>query len=245
MKLIIAHLPTEAFEQARTELFDVGVTRTTISEVRSSGPWSATALSYRGAPLDIHLRTELRLECLASPEQAPAVVDVLCGHASSAGLAGRVVVLDLEELHVGWTEDAITPGDPRFDELLARCHFDEQGPPEARRAVIVVHVARIADSCGYGVPLMSYEGERPHHNTPAYPLDHPATGSVVLEIAVGEIGGNIGQGFAAIAAGLGSLETLPVDVGCVDRRRVETVRTALAIEVIGHENGQGIRLLSG
>jgi hypothetical protein len=26
----------------------------------------------------------------------------------------------------------------------------------------VVHVERIADSCGYGVPLLSYEGERPH-----------------------------------------------------------------------------------
>jgi hypothetical protein len=25
-----------------------------------------------------------------------------------------------------------------------------------------VHVERIAGSCGYGVPLMSYEGERPH-----------------------------------------------------------------------------------
>ena len=31
------------------------------------------------------------------------------------------------------------------------------------RAIIVVDVQRIADSCGYGVPLMSYEGERPHH----------------------------------------------------------------------------------
>jgi hypothetical protein len=60
--------------------------------------------------------------------------------------------------------EIVTPEDPRFDELLARCHFDEQGPPEARRAVIIVHVARIADSCGYGVPLMSYEGERPHHD---------------------------------------------------------------------------------
>ncbi len=30
------------------------------------------------------------------------------------------------------------------------------------RAFIVVHVTRIADSCGYGVPLMAYEGERPH-----------------------------------------------------------------------------------
>jgi len=60
--------------------------------------------------------------------------------------------------------EVVAPGDPRFDELLVGCDFDELGPPEARRAVIVVHVERIADSCGYGVPLMSYEGERPHHD---------------------------------------------------------------------------------
>jgi predicted pyridoxine 5'-phosphate oxidase superfamily flavin-nucleotide-binding protein len=33
---------------------------------------------------------------------------------------------------------------------------------EQRRAVIRVDVQRIADSCGFGVPLMSYEGERPN-----------------------------------------------------------------------------------
>ena len=60
--------------------------------------------------------------------------------------------------------EVVTPDDPRFAELLDRCAFDELGPPQARRAVIVVHVERIADSCGYGVPLMSYEGERPHHD---------------------------------------------------------------------------------
>jgi hypothetical protein len=60
--------------------------------------------------------------------------------------------------------EVVSLGDPRFDELLARCEFDDMGPPEARRAVIVVHVARIGDSCGYGVPLMSHEGERPHYD---------------------------------------------------------------------------------
>jgi predicted pyridoxine 5'-phosphate oxidase superfamily flavin-nucleotide-binding protein len=60
--------------------------------------------------------------------------------------------------------EVITPADSRFDELLERCAFDELGPPEARRTVVVVHVERIADSCGYGVPLMGYEGERPHHD---------------------------------------------------------------------------------
>ena len=119
MKLIIAYLPTEAFEQARTALLDVGVTRTTISEVRSSGPSASKTLHYRGAALETNLRSELRLECLADAEQSPAVVDVLRGHASQAGLAGRVAVLDLEELHVCWSDDAITPADPRFD--MAAC----------------------------------------------------------------------------------------------------------------------------
>jgi hypothetical protein len=60
--------------------------------------------------------------------------------------------------------EVVAKDDPRFDDLLERCDFDELGPPEARRAVILVRVERIADSCGYGVPLMSYEGERPHHD---------------------------------------------------------------------------------
>jgi hypothetical protein len=33
--------------------------------------------------------------------------------------------------------------------------------------VVVVDVTRVSDSCGYGVPLMSYEGERPHHTKSA------------------------------------------------------------------------------
>ena len=34
---------------------------------------------------------------------------------------------------------------------------------QARRAIVDVDVTRISDSCGYGVPLMSYEGSREHH----------------------------------------------------------------------------------
>ena len=54
------------------------------------------------------------------------------------------------------------PDDPEFAALIERCGFDEPSIPEARRAVIVVDVERVADSCGYGVPLMSYTGRRPH-----------------------------------------------------------------------------------
>ncbi len=58
--------------------------------------------------------------------------------------------------------EVVTPAEPRFAELLERGGFDQPSAPEARRALIVVDVARIADSCGYGVPLMTYEAQRPH-----------------------------------------------------------------------------------
>jgi len=38
--------------------------------------------------------------------------------------------------------------------------FDTDPPPGSERAVIRVDVERIADSCGYGVPVMEYVGTR-------------------------------------------------------------------------------------
>ena len=42
------------------------------------------------------------------------------------------------------------------------CGFADPETPEARRAIVLVEVVRIADSCGYGVPLMTHEGRREH-----------------------------------------------------------------------------------
>jgi hypothetical protein len=58
--------------------------------------------------------------------------------------------------------EVVAAGEPGFDELLERAGFEEPAVDETRRAVIVVSVERIADSCGYGVPVMSFEGTRPH-----------------------------------------------------------------------------------
>jgi predicted pyridoxine 5'-phosphate oxidase superfamily flavin-nucleotide-binding protein len=53
---------------------------------------------------------------------------------------------------------------PVDDPALDGVEFASSARPEARRAVIVVDVKRIADSCGYGVPLMRHEGGRPHQD---------------------------------------------------------------------------------
>ncbi|NRA00738.1 MAG: pyridoxamine 5'-phosphate oxidase family protein [Myxococcales bacterium] len=51
--------------------------------------------------------------------------------------------------------EAVEPDDPRFDQLAA--NFPKY---DGVRSVIVVDVHRISDSCGYGVPLYEYQGER-------------------------------------------------------------------------------------
>ncbi|HEX3794120.1 MAG TPA: pyridoxamine 5'-phosphate oxidase family protein [Acidimicrobiales bacterium] len=52
----------------------------------------------------------------------------------------------------------VRPNDPEFSDLAQRL-------PRANgigvRSIIVVDVKRISDSCGYGVPLMAFEGHRP------------------------------------------------------------------------------------
>jgi Pyridoxamine 5'-phosphate oxidase len=52
-------------------------------------------------------------------------------------------------------------GDPAFDELYHRLDFSGIEAAEAgARSIVNVAVERIADSCGYGVPLMGYKGAR-------------------------------------------------------------------------------------
>jgi hypothetical protein len=54
-------------------------------------------------------------------------------------------------------------GPPRIVRLHGRGEILTEPDPGARgvRAVVRIHVDRIADSCGYGVPLMQFVGERP------------------------------------------------------------------------------------
>jgi nitrogen regulatory protein PII len=117
MKLIIAHLPSDAFSSVRTALIDLGVLRVTVSEVtvsevHTASSQSAITLRYRGAPLHSHLRPELRLECVATDGQSPMIINVLRGY---AGSAGQVAVLELEELHQESSQEPVFSDDPRLE----------------------------------------------------------------------------------------------------------------------------------
>jgi hypothetical protein len=103
-------------------------------------------------------------------EQTVAYLDIVgSGAETIAHLRenGRIVVMFCafegppRILRLHGVGDVVLPGDDEFDDLLA-AGFQEPAAPEARRAIIRVDVTRVADSCGYGVPLLSYDGERPH-----------------------------------------------------------------------------------
>jgi len=59
--------------------------------------------------------------------------------------------------------DVLLVGDRGYEELLEQAAFEDASIPEGRRAIVRVEVTRIADSCGYGVPRMRYEGDRPQY----------------------------------------------------------------------------------
>jgi len=75
---------------------------------------------------------------------------------------GRIVVMfcafhgPTKVLRLHGQGRVIEPHEPGFAELQA--YFPVQ---EGTRAIIVVELTRISDSCGFGVPLLKFEDERP------------------------------------------------------------------------------------
>jgi Pyridoxamine 5'-phosphate oxidase len=112
-----------------------------IGTLRVLGPHEVAYLDLigSGAETIAHLRENGRIVVMLCAFEGPPRILRLHGR-------GRVV----------------TAADPEFGELLERCAFDQPEVSESRRAVVRVEIARVADSCGYGVPLMSYEREREH-----------------------------------------------------------------------------------
>lgn len=74
-------------------------------------------------------------------------------------------------------------GTPEYEELLARTQFEDPSTPASRRAIVVVDVTRMADSCGYGVPEMSFVSNR-EHLALAHAKKERVTGEAYREVQV-------------------------------------------------------------
>jgi hypothetical protein len=100
------------------------------------GPTSVAYLDYTGSGVETiaHLRENSRIALMfCAFDGAPNIVR----------LHGR--------------GHAVLLGDPGYDELRARFGKAER---HGERAVIVVEVSRVADACGFAVPLMDFVADR-------------------------------------------------------------------------------------
>jgi pyridoxamine 5'-phosphate oxidase-like protein len=102
--------------------------------LRILGPTTVAYLDLTGSGIETvsHLKENGRVVLMFCAFQGPPKIIRLHGQ-------GRV----------------IEPGAPEFAELAAR--FPEH---EGTRAIILVAVSRISDSCGFGVPLLEFKEQR-------------------------------------------------------------------------------------
>src|ERR687889_401149 len=116
--------------------------------------------------IDEHLRRWIARQALFFVATAPLSED---GHVnvSPKGPIGSLKVLDDHTVAyldvVGSGAETIAHIRENGRVVVMLCAFD--GPPRILRlhgTGEILLVTRIADSCGYGVPLMDYVGERPH-----------------------------------------------------------------------------------
>jgi hypothetical protein len=89
-------------------------------------------------------------ETIAHVRENGRIVVMLCAFAGKPRI-----------LRIHGTATVLFAHEPAYASLLARAGFEDPGVPETRRAIVRVDVTRVADACGYGVPLMTYEGRRP------------------------------------------------------------------------------------
>ena len=118
--------------------------------------------------VNISPKGDLRWFRIIGPRQVAYLDFVGSGAETIAHLRenGRIVVMfcafegppRIVRLH--GTGDVLLPGESGFDDVLEA--FE---PPEhALRSLIRIDVDRISDSCGYGVPLMQFEGRRSQYD---------------------------------------------------------------------------------
>jgi Pyridoxamine 5'-phosphate oxidase len=127
-----------------------------------------TAPLAAGGHVNVSPKGDLRWFRILGPREVAYLDFVGSGAETIAHLRenGRIVVLfcafegapRIVRLH--GRGEVVRPGDAGFDELLTA--FDQ--PEHAVRSLIRIHVDRISDSCGYGVPVMRFEGRRSQYD---------------------------------------------------------------------------------
>ncbi len=96
MKMVVAYVDRDKFEPIREELLDSGFLSLSVWEASGSVPEAMVAGTYRGVPVERHLRPKSRLECVVGAEHTRTVVDTVLKHGGERTFA---FVFPIEEAY--------------------------------------------------------------------------------------------------------------------------------------------------
>jgi|SRR5215207_930962 len=96
MKMVVAYVEPERFEQIREDLLDLGFVSLSVLSANGSVPEATMSTSYRGATMVRHLRPKTRLECVVGAEHASTVVDTVLKHGADRSF---VFVVPVEQAY--------------------------------------------------------------------------------------------------------------------------------------------------
>jgi nitrogen regulatory protein PII len=100
MQMVVAYVRHEAFEPIRMDLLELGFPSLSITEVKGSGRQKAITESYRGTTLANYLRPKLKIECVVTDRDVPAVVDTILRHARTRRVGdGKLFLLPVEQAY--------------------------------------------------------------------------------------------------------------------------------------------------
>jgi nitrogen regulatory protein PII len=96
MKMVVAYVDPERFEEIREDLLELGFLSISVMNASGSTPQATVTGTYRGAKLERFLRPKSRIELVAADDAVATVVETITG---AAGEHTFVVVQPVDEAH--------------------------------------------------------------------------------------------------------------------------------------------------
>jgi nitrogen regulatory protein PII len=96
MKLVVAYVDPEHFEEIRESLLGLGFPSLSALSAAGTVPEATVTATYRGAPVEQHSRPKSRLECVVGDDHASTLVDTVV---KIGGERSFVFVVPVESAH--------------------------------------------------------------------------------------------------------------------------------------------------
>lgn len=98
MKLIIAYLQPEKLNDVKKKLFEIDVSKMSVTNTLGCGQQRGYEEHYRGTVVEVNLLKKLRLEVAVNDEFAKPTVDAIASAARTGRIGdGKIFVIALDE----------------------------------------------------------------------------------------------------------------------------------------------------